>query len=180
MIFTHLKTNLKSAGFTMIELLIVMGILSVLAVGVLAAIDPIEQLNKSRDTAVRNDAANILGASERYYAVKEYFPWNTASSQANTAYPAAGSPTVTNVVAELISSSELKSSFSTRVAKYITGTQALSIHKAANQNTVYVCFKPSSKAFIEEADTRCDGTTPSDFPSNACVTSNVDDRICLP
>ena len=43
-------------GFTMIELLIVITILGILAVAVLSAINPIEQINRGRDTGRQSDA----------------------------------------------------------------------------------------------------------------------------
>ena len=47
----------SKAGFTMIELLVVIAVIGVLAVAVLSSINPIEQINKGRDTRTRSDAA---------------------------------------------------------------------------------------------------------------------------
>ena len=57
------------------ELLIVIGVLGILAAGLLAAIDPFEQLKKARDTNNRSAAIELLGASQRYYATHGYLPW---------------------------------------------------------------------------------------------------------
>lgn len=57
------------------ELLIVIGVLGILAAGLLAAIDPFEQLKKARDTNNRSAAIEFLGASQRYYATHGYLPW---------------------------------------------------------------------------------------------------------
>lgn len=62
-------------GFTLMELLIVIGVLGILAAGLLAAIDPFEQLKKARDTNNRSAAIELLGASQRYYATHGYLPW---------------------------------------------------------------------------------------------------------
>lgn len=67
-----LKTQL---GFTMIELLIVITILGILAVAVLSAINPIEQINRGRDTGSQSDAEQLLSAIERYNAFQGFFPW---------------------------------------------------------------------------------------------------------
>ena len=44
----------------MIELLVVISILGILAVIVLAAINPLEQINRGRDTASRSDAEQLF------------------------------------------------------------------------------------------------------------------------
>jgi prepilin-type N-terminal cleavage/methylation domain-containing protein len=68
-------------GFTLIELLIVIAILGVLATAVLVAIDPIEQINRSKD-AGRLSSTNQLGhAVQAYYTGQQVMPaaatWNT-------------------------------------------------------------------------------------------------------
>ncbi len=67
---------LRSAGFTMIELLVVIAVIGVLAVAVLSSINPIEQINKGRDTRSRSDAAQLISAVDRYFAIHEKYPWN--------------------------------------------------------------------------------------------------------
>ena len=68
------------------ELLIVIGVLGILAVGLLAAIDPFEQLKKARDTNNRNAATELLQANQRYYATHGYLPWfkQTVSGTSST------------------------------------------------------------------------------------------------
>lgn len=68
------------AGFTMIELLIVIAILGILAVAVLSAINPIEQINRGRDTGSRSDAEQLLTAIERFQAFQGYYPWMSGPS----------------------------------------------------------------------------------------------------
>ncbi|MFS8159790.1 MAG: prepilin-type N-terminal cleavage/methylation domain-containing protein, partial [Candidatus Roizmanbacteria bacterium] len=67
--------NHKKSGFTLIELLIVIALLGALAVGLLAALDPFEQLKKGTDSGVRNTVSEIQGAAIRFYALKEHQPW---------------------------------------------------------------------------------------------------------
>src|SRR3990167_9472884 len=66
-------------GFTLIELLIVIALLGALAVGLLAALDPFEQLKKGTDTGVRNTVSEFQGAVIRYYAIKNQMPWCAAA-----------------------------------------------------------------------------------------------------
>lgn len=71
-----IRRLLSQAGFTMIELLVVIAVLGVLAAAVLSAINPIEQINKGRDTGHRSDAEQLLSAVDRYFALHELYPWN--------------------------------------------------------------------------------------------------------
>lgn len=67
-------------GFTLIELLVVITLIGVLAVAVLSALNPIEQINKARDAAKRADSSQVLAAMDRYFASNEKFPWNNYST----------------------------------------------------------------------------------------------------
>lgn len=71
-------------GFTMIELLIVITILGILAVAVLSAINPIEQINRGRDTSRQSDAEQLLSAIDRYNAFQGFYPWQEDADQTNT------------------------------------------------------------------------------------------------
>jgi len=132
-------------GFTLIELLVVITLIGILAVAVLSALNPIEQINKARDAGRRSDAAQIMSAIDRYFASTEQFPWNNVGwddinkiATIDTAFKvtaekagvgicgvaAPGNPT-TGVSSDatgctidglLISSSELKSQFGKRKA----------------------------------------------------------------
>jgi prepilin-type N-terminal cleavage/methylation domain-containing protein len=74
-----------SAGFTLVELLIVIAIIGILAIAVLAAINPIEQLNKAKDSNKRDEAGQVASAFERYFAANSEYPWNTVSRAAYAA-----------------------------------------------------------------------------------------------
>lgn len=58
---------LKNKGFTLIELLIVMAILGVLAVVVLVAINPVQQLARTRDAGRKSGVAQLGRSMEAYY-----------------------------------------------------------------------------------------------------------------
>ena len=67
-------TALKNKGFTLIELLIVMAILGVLAVVVLVAINPAEQLRRARDTGRISGVQQLGRAMQAYYTVNAGLP----------------------------------------------------------------------------------------------------------
>ncbi len=134
--------NLKLKGFTLIELLIVIALLGSLAIGLLATVDPFEQLKKGRDSSIRNTTAAFYNANLRYYATKGVFPWGTGSAFVGKPVSSMGSD-----VTELINVGELKNRFmelaqTSNLAKILT-TSTGPEHMA-------VCFRPESKSFQED------------------------------
>lgn len=186
---------ISTTGFTMIELLVVIAVIGVLAVAVLSSINPIEQINKGRDTRSRSDAAQIINAVDRYFSIHEEYPWNKASGDyvppsgmlyddefifdrgTPTAYNQQGTTTTTtdwDWALPLTETNEVKSGFTSRLADDTgAGKTKYFIFKRGIANaTMYVCFRPSSKAFEEEAKKSCeqqgDNNDP-DFPlASAC------------
>jgi prepilin-type N-terminal cleavage/methylation domain-containing protein len=64
----------KLPGFTLIELLIVIAILGVLAAATLVAVNPIEQINRAKDSS-RKEAISQLGrAVQSYNSLRGAFP----------------------------------------------------------------------------------------------------------
>jgi prepilin-type N-terminal cleavage/methylation domain-containing protein len=154
-------------GFTLIELLIVIAVLGVLAVAVLSAINPIEQINRSRDTAARSDAEQLISAIDRYYAAKQVYPWNAGGAEADDVIDAltpvqtlvnTGSVPEETMLESLsdteAGTGELKSSFVTRITA-LTGDRQLYIFRSDVAGaSEYVCFIPQSGAFNSEAKDR--------------------------
>jgi prepilin-type N-terminal cleavage/methylation domain-containing protein len=132
-------------AFTLIELLIVIALLGALAVGLLAALDPFEQLKKGVDTGTRNTVSELHGAVIRYYAIKNAFPWTT-----DLTWTTAASAYATNI-SPIIATGELKADFST-----LAGGQLANIYLAStvNNESITVCFKPTSKSFKSDPNTK--------------------------
>ncbi len=176
-----ITSTLRQAGFTMIELLIVISILGILAVAVLSAINPIEQINRGKDTGSQSDAEQLLSAIDRYYASNGTYPWQGSGSGA-AAYPSeypynGGNPpttlqeissayvyvdirgtysTDTLVLDELKSADEIKNAF---VERLENATNQLYIYYDGTAgDSVYACFKPLSKDFRKKAAKRCGGS----------------------
>jgi len=61
-------------GFTLVEMLVVVAVIGVLAVVLFVAINPIEQLNKTRDAGKIGTAREIMDAAERYYVTFDQNP----------------------------------------------------------------------------------------------------------
>ena len=188
----------------MIELLIVIAVLGILAVAVLATINPIEQINRGRDTGSRGDSEQLLSAIDRYNATQGLWPWqaDTADGADVDWGPAADVEDGTNcsLLAKLsdgptsdgdcaAGADEIKASFAKRMQA--NNYNALYM-EYTNQpgNSVYVCFSPQSGAFKTEATNRCADDThlPGDWPTEACggcaalagAIGKSENCICLP
>lgn len=134
---------MRKKGFTLIELLIVIGIIGILAAGILAAIDPLEQLKKGRDSQKRSTSIEIFNAITRYYAVNGSFPWGAGAGYGPTNLQGS-----TGLINSLITVGELKAEFYKGLAGGLN--TALSVYGKSPEETVYVCFNPESKAISND------------------------------
>jgi len=180
-----LSKLIKQRGFTMIELLVVIAVIGVLAVAVLSSINPIEQVNKGRDTRTRSDAAQLLNAVDRYFAIQEIYPWNNPGYLAEAAtLPSLGVNFNEATVGDeagwiqlLADTAEVKQQYIERLAQddqiYIYKPEDVANVPA----TVYACFSPRSRQFHEEAVRKCGfDLTPNE--DVFCVEES--EYICLP
>lgn len=148
------KDSLSQLGFTLVEILIVMALLGALAVGMLAAIDPLEQFRKGTDTSIRNTLSEAYNGFIRYYALKTMFPWQTSVEDTAVMGPVnLFSSAGTQYLGDLTMAGELKSDFvqmagSTRLAQ-------INLYSPTGNN-VWLCFKPGSKGFQKDANTYFD------------------------
>lgn len=68
----------RSAGFTLIELILVVAIFGVMAAGSLLAINPLEQFKKSNDSKRKSDLAQIQRSLEAYYQDYGRYPLSSS------------------------------------------------------------------------------------------------------
>lgn len=202
-----LRSAKLSMGFTMIELLVVISIIGILAVAVLSAINPIEQINKGRDTRLRSDAGELLGASERYFSIHEVYPWNEVrtGTEATPNKPYTPGSTLFssaftfngpadpkdaggtwNWTYQLADTQEVKPAF---VQRIINDSQLIVLRAAGTNSSQYVCYTPQSYAFQLEAAKNCkNGSTQVSINGFVlCSTTNGSipaspnvNYICLP
>lgn len=170
------------AGFTMIELLVVIAVIGVLSVAVLSSINPIEQINKGRDTRSRSDAAQLISAVDRYFAIHEEYPWNSVSAGQDGTFsdgwtwdpetnpigdltdyrnafefyePDAADNSEWAWMTPIVNTAEIKESFGNRLANIEDNTDFYVYKPSGPNRTMYTCFEPSSFSFDLEASQRC-------------------------
>lgn len=61
------KSSFSQKAFTLIELLIVIAVLGVLAAAVVAAINPVQKINKAKDSTVKSDMGQLVNALQAYF-----------------------------------------------------------------------------------------------------------------
>jgi prepilin-type N-terminal cleavage/methylation domain-containing protein len=158
--------KILSRGFTLVELLIVIGLLGAIALIVIAAINPIEQANRARDARYQADSGQLLSAVERYFASHSSFPWQgcatagcTTSSESAFGFANASTQAVGLCGAScaasgtLITNDELKTEFLAR--DWVTATtvdKQIQIGKAQGSSaSVYACYIPLAKSTRDRA-----------------------------
>lgn len=188
----------EQAGFTMIELLIVISILGILAVAVLSAINPVEQINRGRDTGNRSDAEQLISGIDRYYAFQGYAPWKTSPNSPSAAdtlawvkvgdsfVDNAGTPCkvldkLSQATSPCVGSNELKTSFTNRI-KATTYNSLYVYNRGTQGDSTYVCFQPKSGAFKTEALSRCTAnntvTAPAGLPADLQSAIGASSQLC--
>jgi prepilin-type N-terminal cleavage/methylation domain-containing protein len=167
--------KLSTRGFTLVELLIVIALLGALAIGLIGALDPFEQLKKGQDTGTRNTVSEVQSAIIRFYALKGIMPWCTADPcpAADVASMQSGSSglllndnAMSAVLDRIVQTGELKSNFTTLQSKEMG-----KVHVTGTDSQAIVCYQPVSKSFRADANTKFDAT--GGTPAGTCDTTDA-------
>ena len=150
-------------------------IISLIALIVIAAINPIEQANRARDTGQKADSSQLISAIDRYFAARIQYPWVaqgvTVDNDAELIYMPVANYAIgicaenpadsgtTDCVGsdgdgELITTSELKTEFRNRrfIDAYVANPTSqieqdfIMMGKALNSDSVYACYVPMANS----------------------------------
>lgn len=165
--------NKSKNGFTLVEILIVIALLGALIIGLLAALDPLEQIRRGQDVSLRNTASEFFNAVNRYYAAKGQFPW------ADLIISERKLSESESYIAELVNVGELKTNFSQRAGSHLD-----KIYLNSSGPTEFsVCFMPVSKSMQEDSttifDQRGNANNSSSCKSQVSGSGGVNCYICL-
>lgn len=200
---------LGKKGFTLVELLIVIALLGILAAAVLAAINPIEQANRARDTRLKSDTSQMLAAIDRYFAAQSEMPWATSTDPApaldwaDASAPGVGicdtdtDPTNNSgAVGQtaspctydglLLTNLELKSEFANRdfVDQTTPTLNRVRVGKGSGSSaSVYACFVPLSQSERQKLENLRSLPAGGGTPTSGCTTTDWTTSpcyICIP
>lgn len=145
-----LKFNVLPArqwGFTLVELLVVVALISLLAVAVIVAVNPAQRLRDTKTAAAKRDVKVVAEAIER--CITEYLVDNTSATEATAL---AACDTVGDLgISTLATGQALNSSATSVCFSSLTGTAA-----------VYVKYTHSSAgvtSYVENSGTACSSGT---------------------
>lgn len=173
----------NSKGFTLVELLVVIGVLGILAAGLLATIDPLEQFRKGADSNRKTTSLELVNALTRYYAAHNVFPWAATSAGGDACNietapsgVAADNANFATCLTALISQGELKSTFNqqTNLLKTLLVTDLTS----GSDARVAVCFNPESKSESARAETKYSATGGVPATGVSCPTNTASCYWC--
>ncbi len=148
---------LKSKGFTLVEIIIVVALIGVLAGGLITIIDPAGQLKSSRDSKRKADLKQIQAALELYRADQGTYPDNS-----DIGYDAANYNTNTSLVDD---PTDVQATYLQTVPKdpkssahyYYCTSSACGVSSGYR---IYACLEKSNDP---------DRSTSSTFPSGYCA-----------
>lgn len=172
------------------ELLIVIGVLGILAAGLLAAIDPFEQLKKARDSNYRSGAIELLSSIQRYYANHGYFPWRNAGTTCATGSDLLTEDNVASLSAKLVQvGSTQDSSIAPCLDDLVTDGELKSTFSQGLNTTVYlsswsktsvrVCFSPEAKSNRNDPSTKFRINETDNVVAEGCSAEQRDAGECV-
>jgi prepilin-type N-terminal cleavage/methylation domain-containing protein len=153
-------------AFTMIELIVVLTILAILAVGAWILINPMEQIAKSQDSTKASNASEIAGSVARYNVTRQEYPWNRASDSWTAAVRGMDrfyyyDPIVDSDMGwiwNMVDAEEVKEG---AARKIVENNEFYVFKEEGSTALVWVCFEPTSQMYKQQAADNCDARSRS-------------------
>lgn len=137
----------KIKGFTLIELLIAIGILSVLFAIVLLALNPLEQLNKARDVAVKSFSQDFASATKYYYTAEKTLPWKKDAACKDQL-------AVKDILSDMPSCIEQLTQAGKLQENVTNSSEAKDTYVTECSDSLAICYGPKSSQFLKNSDAK--------------------------
>lgn len=134
-------------GFTLVELLVVLGILAVMLALVLIAINPLEILNKTQDVAVQQVTKDFASATKYFYATEKTTPWAKSTSCRDELATKDTVSQMPSCVQELTKGGDLQT-------KAVNSDEAKDIFMTECSGSVALCYKPKSSTYRNDSNAK--------------------------
>ncbi len=154
-------------GFTLIELTIVLAVIAVLAVGIIAALNPGEQSKRANDARIKHTMGEFMNATQAWDISNGYSPFCSSTLCSGQRGPDlltnAGDDLSARVISKLVAQNELTSNFDIQTAADQSKIASTFI---ASTNQLTFCYKLTSASERNSisGNVWCDGSTgPSNY-----------------
>lgn len=138
------KRCARQVGFTLVELLIVIGILLILFAFTLIFVNPLEKLDRTNDVAAEAVSNDFIKSNIGYLSKNKNYPWDTNPQCLNEIETGGALSEMTSCASELIQGGELDNS-------YNNNAQNKEIFAKKCGEKVVVCYHPRSKETFANA-----------------------------
>jgi prepilin-type N-terminal cleavage/methylation domain-containing protein len=167
---------MRKKAFTMVELIVVLAILAILAIGMWMLINPVEQMAKATDGTKQSNAKELAKAIASYtVSYQNQYPWNMQSDSYNSGprQPEARFSSDANGFDWMFEMSDKKEMNESAVNKIIEDGSYHIYKDMGSTAPVYVCFEPTSLAYKQQAATACqEGNVPRVTGVVLCATTD--------
>jgi prepilin-type N-terminal cleavage/methylation domain-containing protein len=158
----------KLRAFTLVEVLIVIGILAILLSITLIAINPSEQINESKDVATQAVAQDFVYATKYYSISENTLPWEKDTSCRQELANNEILSDMPSCLNDLTSGGQLQTSV-------LSSDEAKSIYVTECNDAIAVCYNPKSQKFNQNNTV---SYTKNGAPEPTCPSKNGNPQDC--